>query len=229
MIQEDLCNFHSRVFGSPAPKNLIQSVQRPHNEVACEDTSQVEDDDLGYYPDGVKRTLTDDQIAIFRHSEIYSILRERQVRKENLEAEGGEESESMISQPEQLVKATVSSDEAGEVRSDDEIKDPLSTIPETASQIVEDTQARKKRKFGDTDTGYGHGRKYASRSARGFVRELDSATAQEQVLDYGEEPSTVDGAKEVEVAATQVVEQERESRARPSEGKKIWWPVIEPT
>lgn len=35
------------------------------------------DDGLGYYSDGVKRTLTDEQVAIFRHSEIQSILRER--------------------------------------------------------------------------------------------------------------------------------------------------------
>ena len=189
----------------------------------------MEDDDLGHYPDGVKRTLTDDQIAMFRHSEIYSILRERQVRKENLEAEGGEESESMDPQPEQHVKATASSDEEGEVRSDGEVKEALATIPGAASHHVENTQARKKRKLVDTDTGYGYGRKYASRSARGFVRQLDSATAQDQVLDYGEEPPTVDGAKEAEVSATQAVGQEPESRARPSEGKKIWWPIIEPT
>jgi Protein of unknown function (DUF3807) len=36
-----------------------------------------EDDGLGYYDDGVKRTLTDAQIAIFRHSEIQALLRER--------------------------------------------------------------------------------------------------------------------------------------------------------
>lgn len=36
-----------------------------------------EDDGLGYYDDGVKRTLTDAQIAIFRHSEIQSLLREQ--------------------------------------------------------------------------------------------------------------------------------------------------------
>lgn len=28
-----------------------------------------DDDGLGYYPDGVKRTLTDEQILMFRHSE----------------------------------------------------------------------------------------------------------------------------------------------------------------
>ncbi|KAL8707440.1 MAG: hypothetical protein Q9220_007528 [cf. Caloplaca sp. 1 TL-2023] len=41
------------------------------------------DDDLGCYSDGVKRTLTDEQISMFRHSEVYSILRKRQLQKEN--------------------------------------------------------------------------------------------------------------------------------------------------
>jgi hypothetical protein len=32
-------------------------------------------DDLGYYADGNKRTLTDEQIAIFRHTEIQELLK----------------------------------------------------------------------------------------------------------------------------------------------------------
>ncbi|KAJ0161903.1 hypothetical protein CTA2_5416 [Colletotrichum tanaceti] len=36
-----------------------------------------EEDDLGYYPDGVKRTLTDEQIAMFRHSELEALKREQ--------------------------------------------------------------------------------------------------------------------------------------------------------
>jgi len=44
--------------------------------------AEEEDDGLGYYPDGVKRTLTDEEIAIFRHSEIEAILRERRLRRE---------------------------------------------------------------------------------------------------------------------------------------------------
>lgn len=39
-----------------------------------------EEDDLGYYHDGVKRTLTDDQIAMFRHSELETIKREQERR-----------------------------------------------------------------------------------------------------------------------------------------------------
>ncbi|KAK5135371.1 hypothetical protein LTR08_005313 [Meristemomyces frigidus] len=40
------------------------------------------DDGLGYYDDGAKRTLTDAQIAIFRHSEIEELLREERLQRD---------------------------------------------------------------------------------------------------------------------------------------------------
>jgi hypothetical protein len=46
---------------------------------------------LGYYADGAKRTLTDDQVAIFRHSEIQTCLRERRQRQSKKEEEEEEE------------------------------------------------------------------------------------------------------------------------------------------
>ncbi|KAI5815427.1 hypothetical protein BZA77DRAFT_75417 [Pyronema omphalodes] len=39
------------------------------------DEEAYEDDGLGYYPDGAKRTLTDVQIAIFRNSEVQELLK----------------------------------------------------------------------------------------------------------------------------------------------------------
>lgn len=48
----------------------------------ADDYGDIEDD-LGYYPDGVKRTLTDEQIAIFRHSEVQTLLRERRHQQEH--------------------------------------------------------------------------------------------------------------------------------------------------
>jgi Protein of unknown function (DUF3807) len=36
-----------------------------------------DDDSLGYYQDGVNRTLTDEQVAIFRHMEIQELLNNR--------------------------------------------------------------------------------------------------------------------------------------------------------
>ncbi len=245
-FQEDLYAFHARVFRSPAPRQLSHPDQGTHNDDTHPEIYQVEDDDLGYYPDGVKRTLTDDQIAMFRHSEIYAILRERQVRKENLEAEGVEQSEAMDDQPED-VTATVPSDEEGEVRSeamDDQPEDiTANVLSDEEGEVQSDGEVKaektpnevgtmhreKKRKRGGTDNGYMHGKKNASRSARGFVRELDSVATGDQVLDYGDEPSTVEVAKQNEAAATKAAEKHRESHVRPAEGKKIWWPIIEAT
>lgn len=50
-----------------------------------------EEEDLGYYEDGVKRTLSDEQVKIFRHSEIHALLRERQRLREEQEEEEEEE------------------------------------------------------------------------------------------------------------------------------------------
>lgn len=49
-----------------------------------DETTEDNDDDLGYYSDGVKRTLTDEQIRIFRHSEIHALRREKELREEAL-------------------------------------------------------------------------------------------------------------------------------------------------
>lgn len=60
-------------------------LSQQHTSVAT--VSVEEDDHLGYYDDGVKRTLTDDQIAMFRHSEIQTLLRERRHRQEAADEE----------------------------------------------------------------------------------------------------------------------------------------------
>jgi hypothetical protein len=48
-----------------------------------EGSAEEDDDGLGYYPDGIKRNLTDEQISIFRHSEIQSLLRGHRHTKES--------------------------------------------------------------------------------------------------------------------------------------------------
>lgn len=72
-------SFHATHFSSSVADHFALHFLGP-----VEDEQQVEyeeedeeDDGLGYYPDGTKRTLTDEQIAIFRHSEIETLLRER--------------------------------------------------------------------------------------------------------------------------------------------------------
>lgn len=61
----------------------VTSLDYIYGETVDDDIDD-DDDGLGYYPDGVKRTLTDEQIRIFRHSEIHSLLRQKQLREEEL-------------------------------------------------------------------------------------------------------------------------------------------------
>ncbi|KAL4957860.1 hypothetical protein BDW69DRAFT_148189 [Aspergillus filifer] len=71
----------------PQPQSITNATYittNPPYEVSTED-AEADEEDLGYYPDGTKRTLTDEQIRIFRHSEIHALLRERQLAKEEEE------------------------------------------------------------------------------------------------------------------------------------------------
>lgn len=71
--------FHAAHFGGTSTGHFARQFLGPVEDVYEE---EVEDNGLGYYPDGVKRTLTDEQIAIFRHSEIQAILRKRRHAEE---------------------------------------------------------------------------------------------------------------------------------------------------
>lgn len=86
LSQADWTSFHDRHFSSTSVNHFTEHFLGP-----AEDTveSKEEDDELGYYPDGVKRTLTDEQIAIFRHSEIEAILRARRHAEEMKDGDDG--------------------------------------------------------------------------------------------------------------------------------------------
>lgn len=70
ITEEGLREFHRKHFpGTKIPEGPLL----PQDEVV---EAQVDDElDLGYYPDGTKRTLTDEQIAMFRHSEVQKMIR----------------------------------------------------------------------------------------------------------------------------------------------------------
>ncbi|KAF2799102.1 hypothetical protein K505DRAFT_346114 [Melanomma pulvis-pyrius CBS 109.77] len=76
---DDLRLFHTKHFPhAPAPAYFVYgagSVEQPWE-------NEEEDDGLGYYNDGIKRTLTDEQVALFRHTEIQTIIRQRMRRRE---------------------------------------------------------------------------------------------------------------------------------------------------
>lgn len=77
-IQTELESFHAAHFSNTSSNHFAQHFLGPIDGDHFDET----DDGLGYYDDGVKRTLTDAQIAIFRHSEIQAILRDRRYAEE---------------------------------------------------------------------------------------------------------------------------------------------------
>ncbi|KAF2132697.1 hypothetical protein P153DRAFT_382316 [Dothidotthia symphoricarpi CBS 119687] len=90
---DDLHAFHAKHFpNASTPEQLLHGVEAEAFEELYD-----EEDALGYYPDGTKRTLTDEQIAMFRHSEIQAIIRERRRRRDNGDA--SEEGEAASSPP----------------------------------------------------------------------------------------------------------------------------------
>jgi hypothetical protein len=77
LYQDDLHAFRTRHFPGRTREPILTD-----SSVIIPDEERTNDDGLGYYPDGVKRTLTDQQIEIFRHSEIQRLLRGRRLNKE---------------------------------------------------------------------------------------------------------------------------------------------------
>ena len=214
----------------------------------------VEEDGLGYYPDGVKRTLTDEQIAMFRHSEIYALERKRQLRKENQEVNDGlydspANSATQDIQHEQVGQASPFSPEqsmdkfmkhygpGGKNRCDfqlveaalTDIKDSVG--PDRTSRATV-TGTRKRRK------GNGDGRRNDHRdtTSRRQARELDDVVADVGILDYGAESSVKQSIEtEPETERVQVSYADHHDMAdletkhetvSPEEGRKIWWPTI---
>ncbi|KAM0288085.1 hypothetical protein ACHAQH_000153 [Verticillium albo-atrum] len=78
----DLIAFHNAHFSGGATSGFTSDFLNPEGQASqSQSPNEVEpefdenDDGLGYYDDGVKRTLTDEQIAMFRHSELETLRR----------------------------------------------------------------------------------------------------------------------------------------------------------
>lgn len=135
MRQEDLLRFQAAHFPGTGVSNVsvVQghgSEQQGGTTLEGRQEAYGNEDDLGYYEDGVKRTLTDEQIEIFRHSEIHSLLRDRQrLRDEEEEDEDDEE-----------VDANLKLERSQELLSHEMSKDGITQINPA---IVESTSKRK--------------------------------------------------------------------------------------
>ncbi|KAI9668851.1 MAG: hypothetical protein M1831_000921 [Alyxoria varia] len=80
---DDLRTFHEGHFSTDFTGPNLCSDTTTHEHVDASLQAEEEGGDaLGYYADGFPRTLTDDQIAMFRYSEIQSLRRERKQQQE---------------------------------------------------------------------------------------------------------------------------------------------------
>ncbi|CCF36407.1 hypothetical protein CH063_07989 [Colletotrichum higginsianum] len=87
VTNDDLMAFFDTHFSDAAIQAFKSDFFNPNQQFGAADAGpsfedvdileEEEEDDLGYYPDGVKRTLTDEQIAMFRHSELEALKREQ--------------------------------------------------------------------------------------------------------------------------------------------------------
>lgn len=94
ITEDELRAFHSKHLATcPLPDTFFSA----YGEVEEYDGSYDDEDGLGYYADGVTRTLTDEQIAMFRHSEIQALLTERRHRRE------ADEDSDNVQMPEQTM------------------------------------------------------------------------------------------------------------------------------
>ena len=218
--------------------------QQSENE---EDVTYFEDDDgLGYYPDGVKRTLTDEQIAMFRHSEIYSLFRKKQIQDEAADVDENVQSGSLDVESISKKSPTKIEQELDSVPSEDNDEDEyLKFLVEEGKQMEADRKhleaehKTKKRKFGQFNGSKSHDR---APTHRRIARELDDAIASHDVLSYDDEdaeardhpeipPHDAEGNSSksrrlISEASKPVLTMTATSPYDPPKGRKIWWPTI---
>ena len=204
---------------------------------------QIEEDDgLGYYPDGVKRTLTDEQVAMFRHSEIYNLLREKRLNAEKDETELEQELEDKIEAPQTLdtdlseasqsegalLRSSSSSPAASrleqteqdvDIDGDDDEEEYIKFLLEEKKQQLGKTSSKRRKR------GVAH-REFTvdqDQTHRRAARELDIPMTGETILDYDEETFVMKTA----IPTPEKGHAALSTHAQPKlEGRKIWWPTI---
>ena len=246
-IKEDLATFQKIHFGPSGSSN--NAVPELNASQVGNEPEIIEEDDLGYYPDGVKRTLMDEQIAMFRHSEIYALQRKRQLRKENQETEDGLSEPPADTEIQPGLREQPAFDTSkqsvdhfmkhygpgGKNRCD------FHTVEETLTDMMDfngpdgsngaNNPGTRKRRKADNKRKPND---YRDTTSRRQARELDDAAADTGLLDYGEESSVIQSieprTERVKVEYTDhdnMVDIKADPEpAPPKEGRKIWWPTI---
>ena len=96
------------------------------------DLEDLGDDGLGWYENGVKRTLTDEQIEMFRHSELEQLKRERRLKAENEEIEEEDDDDDEYEPPEVVTADMPTPPPVSPISDGSSLEDELYTNPATA-------------------------------------------------------------------------------------------------
>ncbi|KAK8162982.1 hypothetical protein BKA80DRAFT_97126 [Phyllosticta citrichinensis] len=206
---DDMRDFHQRHFPTASsPAGFFSHQQTRHEEPshvadnlaeAPAVTEDYENDDLGYYEDGVKRTLTDDQISIFRHSEVQRLYAkllehaseaaERRLAELEAQSKSNEPSEEGEYEPQpDPAAATTVVEKAEEGTSVEKVNPSFKQV----NQKIQDSEHRLSPQVASNDApAYNNGPKKRKRSDepehhtfRRIAREMDDVKAVDVELDY---------------------------------------------
>jgi hypothetical protein len=187
--QDDLAAFHAHHFdgrqlgfpGTPISATAPESSSLREGHYEDGDLEYDDDDDgLGYYPDGVKRTLTDAQIAIFRWSEVQSLLRAKRRRLGELEEEGLDEGSAESKK--QRVERECSSRDASDAKQGTRTSGKRKERTAYTSVGTEATLRSKKWKRAKLRASYDGGTPVG--------KDLHVTTDRENILNYDEVPDS---------------------------------------
>jgi len=176
LVEFHASHFHGSALPNKAPEDFWE---------------EQEDDGLGYYEDGTKRTLTDEQIAIFRHSEVQDLI--KRCIQSNLEREEAASEDDDVEKITAIVaEETVSVTEIGiasglretAAKSNQE----SSKLPSSRSKV---TNRKRKRPVPD-ESGRGKSRRDPgnfteegkNKTYRRICRDMDSSKDESILLDY---------------------------------------------
>lgn len=158
---------------------------------------------------------------MFRHSEIYALIRQRQVRKENEEAEFGVEAASAT---ESKITSIHDPKNFSVDEGDSEDEEEYLRFLESEKRKAEANNERNKRRKKTRPDAHTH---------RRVARELDIVAVEEQMLDYDEGPSKpteaskTDSQRHEDGLGEEYHATAYQARDRRPEGRKIWWPSIQ--
>lgn len=141
---------------------------------------EEEVDELGYYADGVKRTLTDEQIAMFRHSEIQQLLKERRRRREQELDDREAQDEQAGPQPNASGAPVRASASATMIQCPDAVPSPTTEQlnKEEDAKLPKRENRKRKKKAERQETVE------EQKTSRRLARELDEVQAANIELDY---------------------------------------------